>query len=215
MSRLITFGCSNTYGQGLPDCHLVDKTGSFRAGPHPSKHAWPAVLGKLLNRETINLSCPGASNRAICYNVLNFSFEPTDIVVCHWSLINRYAVIYKDKPMLNLGLWDIPEWQIGESYVKYIATVDNDYDRMIESSSLIDYTNLYLKDKIDQSFNICFNRREFKDMPNWVSFVFDLDAAFYNVEYPLALDNAHTGIQGHRELAKSIYKLYTDRISPT
>lgn len=210
--RLITFGCSNTYGQGLPDCHLVDKTGDFRAGPHPSKHAWPAVLGKLLNRETFNLSCPGASNRAICYNVLNFSFEPTDIVVCHWSFIHRHAVIYKDKPILNLGIWDIPERQIGESYQRYITTIDCDYNLMIESCGYIDHAHRYLKDKVQCLYHVVFKQEEFDQRPDWCSFDFIANAGYFNRSFPLALDNAHTGINGHKELAKTIFNQHLESL---
>ena len=43
---LITFGCSFTYGHGLPDC-IGGPDG--HAGPTPSEQAWPAMLGKIIN----------------------------------------------------------------------------------------------------------------------------------------------------------------------
>jgi hypothetical protein len=210
MSRLIAFGCSNTYGQGLPDCHLIDRTGGYRAGPHPSKHAWPSVLGKLLNRETINLGSPGASNRAIWNNIVNFNFNSDDIVVCHWSLIHRYAVIKKDCK-IDLGLWDIPEYKISEAWVRYITEINDDYDRMLESVALIDHANLFLKTRVPVLLNVSFNQVEFENKPKWCNFKFDLDAAYYNIEFPLALDNAHTGLQGHKELAKQLFKFILER----
>ena len=55
MPRLIAFGCSNTYGQGLEDCHILPNF----PGPSPSKTAWPNTLGNLLNcSEVINQSKP-------------------------------------------------------------------------------------------------------------------------------------------------------------
>lgn len=45
MSRLIAFGCSHTYGHGLPDCFIPP----HRPGTDPSKLSWPYPLGELLN----------------------------------------------------------------------------------------------------------------------------------------------------------------------
>lgn len=207
MSRLIAFGCSNTYGQGLPDCHLIDRTGGYRAGPNPSKHAWPGVLGKMLNRQTLNLGQPGASNKYIWHCAINFDFDPDDIVVLHWTFIYRSVALWNNKPPLHLGLWDNPDPVISEAYKKFVTTIDSDYDRMIESLAYIDHLNLYLKSKVKNIVNIVFNPEQFSDMPNWINFDFDLNAATYNIEYPLALDNSHTGMEGHRELAKDIFKL--------
>ena len=45
MSRLITFGCSNTFGEGL----------------HNANDAWPVQLSNLLDIECINLGRSGNS----------------------------------------------------------------------------------------------------------------------------------------------------------
>ena len=57
--RLITFGCSNTYGHGLPDCHVPPN----EAGPNPSKVAWPQLLADRRGLECVNLGQPGGSNK--------------------------------------------------------------------------------------------------------------------------------------------------------
>ena len=46
MDRLVAFGCSYTYGHGLPDCIMA----KGRAGKRPSKFAWPYLLAKKLDK---------------------------------------------------------------------------------------------------------------------------------------------------------------------
>lgn len=87
MSRLITFGCSFTYGHGLIDC--------FKDCTKPSNLGWAPKLATLLNRSLVNISSPGASNLEILYNILNFNFEKEDIVVIMWSLPLRDLVFKK------------------------------------------------------------------------------------------------------------------------
>jgi hypothetical protein len=84
MPRLIAFGCSFTYGQGLPECAIGNN--DSKVSNTPSELAWPAALGKLLKIETINKGIPGASNLEILYQILNFEFKNNDIVVIMWTL---------------------------------------------------------------------------------------------------------------------------------
>ena len=202
MSRLIALGCSNTYGQGLHDCYL--KGGP---GPHPSKYAWPARLGEMLDKEAVNLGQPGASNRYIWHKALTTDFELDDIVVLHWTLIHRHAVIYNDHTYLNLGIWYTMDRPVSDHWKKYIAAVDDDYDMLLESCICIDHANKYLENRVGKIVNIVFNDQEFDNLPSWCDFKFDLSAAPFNLDYPLALDDAHTGPRGHKELAKAIKEL--------
>ena len=55
--------------------------------------------------------------------------------------------------------------------------------------------------------NPLVNDQEFDNLPSWCDFKFDLSAAPFNLDYPLALDDAHTGPRGHKELAKAIKEL--------
>ena len=199
MSRLIAFGCSNTYGQGLHDCYL--KGGP---GPHPSKYAWPAQLAGMLDLECVNNGIPGASNRLIWHNAVNFDYLPDDIIVINWSLIHRYAVLYEIDGYTNLGLWDGQEKDISEPWKKCITAIDDDYDRIIESCTFIDHADRFLKGKVKKLLHVVFNGAEFPFIPDWCGFEFALSAGPYNVNFPLALDNNHTGPRGHKELAKAI-----------
>jgi hypothetical protein len=212
--RLIAFGCSNTYGQGLPDCHFV-RNNKFEPGPHPSKHAWPQQLGKLLNADSvINMGQPGASNKQISTNALNFEFEPNDFVVCHWSLIHRNCVFYPDKDTLGLGLWDIPEKAIGDAYQRYIAATNSDYNLMIESCHYINHTHLYIEPQVKHLYHVVFRAAEFYNLPSWTRYEFICDAGYYNRIYPVALDGCHTGVQGHKELAKNIFDKHIGKELP-
>lgn len=212
MPRLIAFGCSNTYGQGLPDCHLLDKRNNlYSAGPNPSKYAWPSVLGKLLNRSVINLADPGGSNRNIWYKAVNFEYQPEDIVVLHWTFLYRTVALWQDKPPLHLGLWKNAEPTIGDLYKKFVTAIDSDYDRLMESLVYIDHINRFLKDKVNGVINIVFNPAEFDHLPAWTNINFDICAAPYNIDYPLALDNNHTGLQGHKALAKDLHKIILEK----
>jgi hypothetical protein len=205
--RLIAFGCSNTYGQGLPDCHIYDKKKrSFVEASNPSEYAWPRKLGNLLKRDVVNRSVCGASNRRIWHEIINFDYQPNDLVICHWSLINRYAVIYKDKEPVNLGVWKGLHPEL-IPYVNFVTAVNDDYDRMLESTTFIDHANLFLKQRVSSIYNIVFSPSEFDDLPEWVSFKFDIEAAYYNEMFPKALDNSHTGLEGHKMLAKDLYKI--------
>jgi len=91
MSRLITFGCSHTFGQALPDVW-----NNIRSGP--SKYAWPQLLADKLNIECVNLGIPGASNKQIWFRIVKIKFEPNDIVIILWSSQPRWCIIRKLEP---------------------------------------------------------------------------------------------------------------------
>jgi hypothetical protein len=83
--KLVTFGCSLTYGTGLSDCW----DGSI-GGPVPSKLAWPEILRRLMNIKIVhNFSKPGASNKEIAYLVLKQLSKGTikqdDVVIIQWT----------------------------------------------------------------------------------------------------------------------------------
>lgn len=76
--RLIASGCSFTAGYGLAD---------------PDTESWPAVLGKLLGCEVINLAEPGAGNTYIINKIMDFKLSnpgEDDLVIIGWSHWGRY-----------------------------------------------------------------------------------------------------------------------------
>jgi hypothetical protein len=97
VARIITFGCSFTYGQGLPDC---DPAYTFRNTlltntANPSKFGWATLLGEKLGLEVVNLGEPGISNTEILYNLLEFRYQPNDIVIVMWSNYPRDIMFTK------------------------------------------------------------------------------------------------------------------------
>lgn len=99
MPRLISFGCSNTYGEGLPDCWDDIEC---CAGPKSSKYAWPQLTADALNLECVNLGVPGTSNKQICNDVLNTKFEKNDIVAIMWTYFTR-TCFFQDKRAERFG----------------------------------------------------------------------------------------------------------------
>jgi hypothetical protein len=88
--RLIAFGCSLTFGHGLPD-HTDDSR-------KPSKFAWPQILADLLKRKCVNISDLGNSNKEIWHDAVSFDFLESDIVFINWSYIERFCIFELVKP---------------------------------------------------------------------------------------------------------------------
>jgi hypothetical protein len=148
MKRLIAAGCSLTYGHGLPDC--VDKYNQKHPGPEPSKIAWPGLLADKLNRSCINLGCPGASNKQIWHTLLNFNFEPDDIVIVYWSFIHRYCFLtdkkskfLKFKTSINVdSMFDINDNQQKNNF--YYKNFFTEYDSILDFYLRVRDANAYL-----------------------------------------------------------------------
>jgi len=68
MKKIVTFGCSVTYGHGLPDCHIAPDM----PGKSPSKLAWPSLVANQANVQLSNQGKCGASNLEILYNILKY-----------------------------------------------------------------------------------------------------------------------------------------------
>jgi hypothetical protein len=90
--RIIAFGCSNTYGQGLSDCISADGS---NAGKVASKFAWPAIVGNSMSLPVVNAAYPGNSTYGIMHDIIHFSWQPGDIAVVLMTYFGRYTV-YSD-----------------------------------------------------------------------------------------------------------------------
>ena len=95
MARLVAFGASYTYGDGLPD--------TFPNDNKPSSLAWPGILADNLNLECVNMSSQGAGNKKIWHDILNFKFKPNDIVFILWAFPNRYTIFNSKSKFKNLN----------------------------------------------------------------------------------------------------------------
>lgn len=206
LNRLITFGDSFTYGHNLEDCTLHNCQDQF-----PSNHAWPAVLGSLLNYEVINKSSPGASNIEILSTILNFKFKPTDLVVIGWTLVHR-DLIYKQsflKKMFNrTDHFRVSIWNNDEVSKKW-CEVHDDHDRAVRSGLYIEHADLYLKNLNLRQYHF-FAIDMFNKKPVWnhkpSTWINRSIIPFKDT----ALDNMHPGKKSHSIAAKRLFNIINE-----
>ena len=209
MSRLLAFGCSNTYGHGLRDICLPNKTiPDEKKGP--SKSAWPQVLAELLGIECQNISWPGASCKWISYQSLNYDIKLDDIVIFMWTYTNRSCIISEDDTVTQLvrgkPAWD--KWQ------RWRATTDDEsvYDLKNDNMAWISTANHVVKYKTPNCFNFTCNNQTYKDLQEKYNVNFLHDFGEVIESNPKALDGEHPSEETHQLIAKQIYNTIEKRI---
>ncbi len=198
--RLVTFGCSNTYGQGLEDCYWEDNE-SFKYGP--SQYAWPQLVANRLGIECCNESIPGASNKLIMHQIISFPLLPTDTVVVMWSFQDRFHIITDDISKNVFYHKPITPWHKDKASKNYYKLIYNEYDHNLMTDHYINYVGLYLeKNNITNLQATCSHNLTHP-------LVFDIQHRTLLDEYPKALDNMHIGPEAHKEVANRIYERIT------
>ena len=215
-NRLIAFGCSNTFGEGLPDCWIKSDFGkNYMYGPTASKFAWPSVLSEKLNLDCVNLAKPSVSNKWICNEILNTDFVPTDTVVILWTYFSRSCIFQDDGSNKKLFIQSINNQHLDLSIRKYNKDYYKKYytntDAIIETYRSIELAKYYLDSLGVKNFHYSCDRADdrgnisFGDLPTpkWSTVTLPpiripkLDAA---------LDNQHPGVVSHSVFAKLIIK---------
>lgn len=211
--RLVTFGCSLTYGHGLEDCHIEPHF----PGLEPSKFAWPTILAEKLKVKCVNNSYPGSSNLEILLSILKFNFLPNDLVIILWTNELRSSYFYinehtKEVCFHQLGTWQFPYQDIVDNWLK----ANDDLNLLFQSLILIHHGEQYLeRNKIkNYSFytsNKLFqeNRLKFlkiKNTPNE-----DISTIMWN--FDRALDKGHPGPIAHIKMSEFILKNIKERNS--
>jgi len=202
MSRLVAFGCSNTYGDGLEDCW-----DGKRHGPTPSKFAWPNVLGSMLGvDEVINAAKPAISNKQIWLNAMEFDYRNNDIVLLHWTYIDRDC--FFDKVPV-IGPWRANEKNIKLYYKNFYSEKDRHYDFYNRA----DHVNRYLKSKNIKQYH--FQSHGVSELGSKIQSLFTPPLWFGVNILPLsitqmsndysALDDKHPGHETHIEFATDIF----------
>ena len=139
VNRLVTYGCSLTYGHGLADCYLENG----KEGPEPSVQAWPSLVSNKLKIMVDNRGLPGASNKEIWHNIMTSKHKPHDMVVVLWSYINRSCLFFPDY-VDRFG-----PWRGSVRSKKWIEHQFNDYDATIDLMGKVHHVKHYLnKEKI-------------------------------------------------------------------
>ena len=200
--RLITFGCSYTYGTGLEDCFIPPT----KSGPVPSKFAWPQLVANELNIECINMSSPGSSNKEILNTLVNFKFDTTDVVVTMWSFLERWCILdsnrlYKSVSFNNGNIEAVLQ------YDKVFTLEDLQLDFIYRAN----FAKMYLDNKNLKNYHLSVKPEEFcpKFMPAWNNVNFsEISLGYISHWMPKALDVAngspHPGPEAHRIVAMGL-----------
>jgi hypothetical protein len=187
--RIVSFGCSYTYGHGLEDCLDNDK---ITQGPNPSKLAYPATLAKHLNCDYINLGKSGNSNKEIWHDILNFNFQQDDIVVITWTYFSRFCII-KPNSIKRINPWL-------EDSKSYYMNYSNRHDMIIDFYSRLNHVSFYLDTLNIKNYNFVIEDPD-KETPVWsrtnVLGLFEM--------LDKADDNCHPGKLSHDKFAEKIY----------
>lgn len=195
--RLVTFGCSYPFGQGLPDC--IGDNSKYAPGPNPSHQSFPALIAKKINRENINLSVPGSSNKSIVYRLQKFNFEIDDIVILHWTHSERSCIIDNNTAHI-IGPW-CPDKRSKIFYKQFNTDEEIEFNNKL----FVSWANYYLAQKVSQ----VINTKPFSFLSNIntdfksdnVEFL-DKTINDYTIDY--AADDSHPGIKSHRVYADYI-----------
>ena len=205
MPRLITFGCSKTFGHGLPDCWNAKIN---KPGLNPSKYAWPQLLAEKLNLTCVNLGRPGSSNREIWWRAVNTKFESTDTVIILWTYLNRSCIIDPQTMLEPRQLAHWGEHRESKIYAKLLG-FSNDLDQELVGRQHIELTNYYIaQQNVSKIYNFSAESHNWNHSFDWanVNFLGHADFAWGNHYFDLALDNLHPGTQSHRMMADYMQK---------
>jgi hypothetical protein len=194
--RLITFGCSFTYGQGLPDCLTGDEA--------PSQYSWTYLLSKKLNRSLVNCGVPGGSNLQILNEILNFKFEKNDLVIVMWSLVDRDTIFLKrlfstDNILIKVGYWT--KNIIAKRYLERI----NLHDQKLKSWFYMHHADLYFKNKnIEYMHYPAIAGELLACKPTFI----DIDKMYHEgVSWIDTTADNHPGVESNKETAERIFKI--------
>ena len=192
-NRLITFGCSFTFGHGLEDCFNPP----VYPGKEPSKFAWPSLLADDLNLSLINTSRCGSSNLEILCKILEFDFLENDLIIIMWSFPDR-DLLFQNGTSSTISAWDDEK----KLWFK-LHTIE---DMGVRSWLYIHHAQTYLTQKNKKFYNIFANYQKLKDHKKdflKVNYLpYDMSK---KVDH--ALDNSHPGPITHRILADRLKEL--------
>ena len=202
MPRLIAFGCSNTYGEGLEDCYVP---GGIRHGkPSASKTAWPNTFGNLLNcSEVINQSKPGASNKLIWKTIVDFNFKQDDLVIIMWSHLERHC-FFTNEHTMSLGPW------INDKTNKfYYKVFYSENDSILDFFNRADHSKRYLDSLHLVNYHTAVGRTTVNAIlksPKWFSVDF-MNTSLHTIRalHPTALDGIHPGQHAHDQFANELH----------
>tara|TARA_A100001388_G_C28666141_1_gene449220 strand:- start:294 stop:950 length:657 start_codon:yes stop_codon:yes gene_type:complete len=209
IKRIMAFGCSITYGEGLIDC--LDSN-NMRP-PYPSEYAWPACLGKTFDCPVQNLGHPGTSNKNICNQILQQRYKKDDVAIILWTDFARTTFYTDETRWIDIQpsstLLQKP-WKrkIAKSFYK---TLYFDINQNIESYSAINFAKLYLDEKGVKNYHFIWAELPFNNTkePDWnkvniryINLYQDHNPNYIFIDY--ASDDLHPGIKTQNLIADTM-----------
>lgn len=203
-NRLITFGCSFTYGECLPDNNTKEIP---HLNNYPSIYAWPQILANKLGIECVNKGECAVSNKQIAYNILNFPFSNNDLVIVLWTFHTRHCVIYPND-ILRIGPWNYKTPIKKDTAAAYYKYFDQEKDVIFTNYLYYNTCFNFLKNKNIKTLYLTVSNSTLHNLSwNEVSFV----PLFFDTlknDYHPALDDIHPGVEAHDFFANEIYNKY-------
>lgn len=179
--RLVTFGCSHTYGEGiLPEDLLV--TGKRKP---PSKASWAAKLANKLNCELKNLGQPAASVNYVVERLLSYRPMPNDIIAISFPNLNRFTLFdVLTKEHVDKNCYIVPRGDKNIHMQKKLYDLFDDYNLLRMNTKFVDYAY-----RILESYNLPYVCR-FAVYP-YIDKIVDL---YSSHEEAIALMKARSGL---------------------
>lgn len=170
-------GCSNTFGQGVPESLLANK-----------------LVENYLGIDCVNLGVPAGSNTLmsiIALEIASRNLKPKFVVV-NWTTHDRtYDII--DNKIENLGIWSI-------SWYKTIHNISADYYKSWINNK---ERSLYCSHLSQKQINQFFPNTIVLESSYIHSVAKDLDCHFINTDKNArARDGYHEGYKYHKELSQ-------------
>ena len=211
MSRLVTFGCSHTYGEGQIDCLNSQGPNGVGMADKPSQYAWPTLLGKMLDKKVVNLGRPGCSNRYISQQILNTTIEKDDIIVILWTEFNRTTIFPTESIELAKVATNIhptKNTRVSRSYYKWIHNPYNSFLESLEAVNLANYALQKHRHVYNFKADFASGRNigaldDAYEYPKWNKVTL-INQSLHYVD--LAPDNAHPGPESQKLIARDMLK---------
>jgi hypothetical protein len=221
--KLVTFGCSFTYGHGLSDCIAEDGSN----GPTASEQAWPSVLCKLTGMKVDNASEPGSSNLMITKAIVDYSKYTKDtVVVVMWSNNDR-ETIYKtgneklhmlpgflDDTMPGTFWFDKDKNDFKKTITTYYENYHEDWNATLNQTIRMNFVHAFLKNKGIKSFHVHSEHHRL-DINYFKKFnIRDLNLKYFNWKNSFHIDDAldipkpHPGPRSHALMATNIQRWF-------
>ena len=222
-NRLVVFGCSYTYGEGLLDCG--DASNNWK-GDKPSKLGWPNQLATMMGiDQVVNYGIGGQGNKRILHELFEKEtaglINPdTDVVVILWSFFNRHCIFHDDgsierflpsaiknfKPTKKLKHMT-KEARIFNWYANYHSFKD----QIFENYTNISHAQHYLNSKGIRYHRFTSEGEQNNPMPIWLddNALLSINVGEISQRYGFARDKSHPSENAHSHIAEIMYKHIT------